>query len=361
MPRHILEGNQSAMICRPQQVATASPCSRQRLLPMFVLGAIVAVYADRCLSYETSMPPCPIVTAPVSLPYLAEGKNRGVAVPGFVDLGPSRPVIHGVNVSKWQEDVNLFRVKECGGLFAYIRISAGLNPYWEISFSTLWPQARAARLYPGPYHHLTFVPPEKPVHGVSSLGRGSSAKMEQVFAVLGESQANLFLDQMARLLSDPRWNLHLKYLPPMLDITEFPTAAGWAGVMTNERYQNVICSWIRTVEGARIFQGQRVIIFTEAARYLESHVEDAGCIKGTERMLWITDPTPAAADLLVGQRDDSPLRRLCDPDHGLAKCRFHQYTNRGGKALGSVTAGLNVSRFLGTATELLNLTRAPPK
>jgi GH25 family lysozyme M1 (1,4-beta-N-acetylmuramidase) len=76
---------------------------------------------------------------------------------GFVALSDGTPVVHGIDVSKWQGSVDFIKIASCGGRFAYIRLSAGQNPDNELEYRALWNNARYANLHVGPYHNLTFI------------------------------------------------------------------------------------------------------------------------------------------------------------------------------------------------------------
>src|SRR5690349_15150680 len=82
--------------------------------------------------------PCPIIQAPAQFEQKgadAESTtvpgNRGIMPGGFVSVA-DQPVVHGIDVSKWQASADFVRVKECGATFAYVRLSAGQNPDNEL-------------------------------------------------------------------------------------------------------------------------------------------------------------------------------------------------------------------------------------
>ena len=95
----------------------------------------------------------------------AVGSSRAVAVsaPRFGDYKPhpwdSRAPyshqVHGVDVSRWQGDIDWPKVAGDGIDFAYIKATEGRD-FSDRRFTTNWTAARAAGLEVGAYHYFTL-------------------------------------------------------------------------------------------------------------------------------------------------------------------------------------------------------------
>src|SRR5262249_20872329 len=106
---------------------------------------------------------CAIETANQGIAYKTQSPGIvGIAPRGFVIPNDKRPVVNGIDVSRWQEDVDFSKVRQCGGSFAYVRLSAGQSPENELRGRSLWGIARSNGLMVGGYHSLMLIDPEKP-------------------------------------------------------------------------------------------------------------------------------------------------------------------------------------------------------
>ena len=326
------------------------------LLALLAIALAASVQA-RALAQTPSIgsaPPsltltCKTTVAPVAGTFVDKGVNRGVAPPGFVSLGPDVPVEHGVDVSKWQQDVDPFVVKQCGGAFAYIRISAGRLGFNEVSYPSTWGQARAANLLVGGYHYLTFLPDSIEHHTLKA--DVSPQQITAEFEKLGHQQADLFLQRYRALRDDDlKRNPRAQFLPPMVDINDRKPLPVPFGEPKKEWVFATVCAFIDDVEREPWLHGQRLILFTDPGTFEERDFADAPCLKGGQRIVWVQYPSPGAGGLPETADDPSfeAVRELCNPADESRRCLFHQYTNRGGIPMGSLSEGLDLSRYLGS-------------
>ncbi|MEQ8739921.1 MAG: GH25 family lysozyme, partial [Hoeflea sp.] len=78
-----------------------------------------------------------------------------------VDFGRRHPdlyPVHGIDVSKWQGDIDWNKVKRAGVAFAFIKSTEG-GDHKDSRFEEYWRQARAAGIPHAPYHFYYFCRP----------------------------------------------------------------------------------------------------------------------------------------------------------------------------------------------------------
>jgi hypothetical protein len=316
----------------------------------------LAALTGVCQAYaQDFLPPptCKTVVAPVSGYFEAKAKNQGVATPGFV-YPASRGadgVVQGVDISKWQHDAYLQDIKQCGAKFAYIRISAGMLGFNETYYPSLWAQARESSLMVGAYHYLSPVPVSlKYVEDLSTV-KGPATYNIQEFVEAGHQQALLFATRYEQLRKyDLERTPHAQFLSPMVSVIDDTLLPGKIAVKP-EWYQATLCTFLADVEGRPWMKGRHVIIFTNPGLFERLQLATAPCLRGVKRTYWVQFPTPGAGDL----PDTPPIEALCHPPDQTRSCVLHQYTNRGGLPMGSLTEGLDLSRFLGTEDEFKSL------
>src|SRR5262245_58680410 len=103
------------------------PVFRKRLYRWhfcFPIALLVAVGLAPASSFAA---PCNPALISNKLPYHSDPRAPGVTTDRFLVPPGDRPVVHGVDVSKYQDLVDFEAVKSCGGSFAFIRLSAGVN------------------------------------------------------------------------------------------------------------------------------------------------------------------------------------------------------------------------------------------
>ncbi len=131
---------------------------------------------------------------------------------------PKGETLKGIDVSKWQGDIDWFSVASDGVDFAFIRVSDGLG-YPDPVFQTNWKEAHNVGIVRGVYQF--FRPGEDPV-----------------------AQAQYLLEQMGPLLEGD--------LPPVIDV-EVTDGQSDATIVANMQ------AWLDTVENAL---GVKPIIYT---------------------------------------------------------------------------------------------------
>lgn len=148
---------------------------------------------------------CKEVTAPAAFQIVwskdaKDAGNDGVKPLGFVDLRSAGPVVHGIDISSYQDEADFTSVKTCGAAFAYVRLSASTYKDNELKYRTHWANVRAAGLVPGPYHNLSVLPRE--VSNIRALktdlqGAAISTTIEQARASGGCSMIGPALEEIA--------------------------------------------------------------------------------------------------------------------------------------------------------------------
>jgi len=74
------------------------------------------------------------------------------------DFGPNNPhrhKVHGIDISKWQGDIDWRKVKASGVSFAFIKATEGKDRF-DPRFEEYWKQARQAGIAHAPYHFYYF-------------------------------------------------------------------------------------------------------------------------------------------------------------------------------------------------------------
>lgn len=107
--------------------------------------------------------------APVISPLTETGDDARMgfmAAPGFGDSDPfdwtgrkpSSYPVHGIDVSRYQGDIDWRRARASGVAFAYIKATEG-GDYVDPMFDTHWHQAKKAGVRHGAYHYYYFCRP----------------------------------------------------------------------------------------------------------------------------------------------------------------------------------------------------------
>ncbi|MDW5313123.1 GH25 family lysozyme [Rhizobium sp. PL01] len=137
---------------------------------------------------------------------------------------PQHHNIHGIDVSKWQGDIDWAKVKGSGVSFAFIKATEGKDRI-DAKFGEYWQQARAAGLPYAPYHFYYFC---------------STA----------DQQADWFIANVPK---------SAVYLPPVLDVE-------WNGESKTCRYRpsplTVQSEMKRFMDRLEAYYGKRPIIYT---------------------------------------------------------------------------------------------------
>lgn len=151
--------------------ARRGPRFGQRLTAMLALAAGLTLAGCSSSSLEADLQPIgnvkravDVVTAPVVAvtTLVAPGNGRyGDNKP--VDFGerhPDRYPVHGIDVSKWQGDINWAEVRRAGVAFAFLKATEG-GDHSDERFNSYWRGARAAGIPHAPYHFYYFCRPAR--------------------------------------------------------------------------------------------------------------------------------------------------------------------------------------------------------
>lgn len=326
-------------------------------------------YAQECLPQY----------APAAFPFKADPSspkghpvNVGIVTEGFVAL-KGVDVVHGIDVSKWQEDTDFSTLRRCLSViehgpeigkmhppFVYVRISAGENPDNETLYRSHWYTARNINLYVGPYHALVLTDSSTPT---SELDEEDLRKLKDINLLRAEHQANLFTERLGQLLlADPLDDVapgdHGKpYLPIVLALIDRPETPNSAAdrISFGKIYGAAACHWIDRVRESRSFQGQKVIIFTSASVFSDYDLYSAPCDLRADGV-WISQHTfdGTRRGVVDKSAEDLDVKKLCASPNG-DRCIFQQYTSYGGFSLFKKDAPLDLDRFYGTEVNLVAL------
>jgi GH25 family lysozyme M1 (1,4-beta-N-acetylmuramidase) len=181
---------------------------------------------------------------------------------------PDGDTLPGIDISKWQADVDWNAVANDGIVFAFVRVSDGLNTP-DNYFDQNWAEARAAGIYTGVYQF--FRPAQDPI-----------------------AQADLLLDRMGPLGPDD--------LPPVIDVED-------TGGLSGAQITDAIHTWVDRVEGQL---GVQPIIYT--GRYFWE--DNVGSSDFSGYPLWIAHYTQGCPNIPAQWSD----------------WVFHQYTDSGSVA-----------------------------
>jgi GH25 family lysozyme M1 (1,4-beta-N-acetylmuramidase) len=160
------------------------------------------------------------------------------------------PTVAGIDVSKWQGDMNWDQIAGAGVKFAFIRVNHGLDDVDE-KFAFNWPEARRVGIARGAYQY--FLPNEDAV-----------------------AQADLFLERLGPLEPGD--------LPPVLDVEN--TGGGMSADAVAER----VGQWMARVEPAL---GVKPIIYT--GKYFWQ--DNVGSSEFSDHPLWIANWNVTCPDL----------------------------------------------------------------
>lgn len=323
---------------------------RKYLLILLLLPSIS--YANECKTIQAS----------TDLEYVEKidsktGKptNFGVRTSGFVEDNNDEPVVHGIDVSKYQDETDFNRAYQCGAKFSYIRISGGTDVNNEHIFRTHWANARASGMLVGPYHNLSVLP-----KAIKRLLKMPTDKWANEIASLtpkaissAKYQANLFIDNLTEVINlDVRPDPIAKttfpsILPIALDISfdPFPNGSREYKKIYSPIYSAMVCTWIQTIEIK--VPKSKVILFISPEIY-DDYLNQNSC-KLNERLKWLKDHTKSGGK--QNYKTDSKTKEFCIVNNN-ETCIFQQYTSFGGFAIYDEKASLDLNRFYGSYDSL---------
>ncbi|ABR64927.1 GH25 family lysozyme [Sinorhizobium medicae] len=287
--------------------------------------------------------------------------NDGIKPHGFVRPSAEQPVIHGIDVSKYQDEADFSSVRDCGGRFAYVRLSGGTDPNNELLYRTHWANARASGLVPGPYHNFSVVPqllkavaetavPKRPqlLESIASQANESAAR-----------QADLFAERLTEVLQlDPEADRD--FLPIAVDLTARPLADDVGGhLAVKDLYGNMVCEFIRSISKTK-FATSPLVIFSE-----NDTLTHYGLVEKIEQcsrqkvLYWIRFRVSNGTPFFENNKDGM-FDNICSPREGeinskFGRCLIEQYTSYGGFAIFKDGSPLDLDRIFATETEFRQL------
>ncbi|WP_124892432.1 GH25 family lysozyme [Burkholderia sp. Bp9090] len=318
--------------------------------------------------------------APATFPFRADPSspkghpvNVGIVTKGFVALRDTK-VVHGIDVSKWQDQTDFTSLRQClevvdhsrgiGPMhapFVYVRLTAGEDPDNETLFRAHWYNARNQNLYAGPYHSL--VVKDSPT-ATASMNEGDFTKIRNENLMSADVQANTFVKRFGHLLlADPLRDVapgdHGKpYLPIVLALMERPQQRYGDDDrrVIGKAYGASACRWIETVHRHPSFAGQRIIVFTSASIFSDYDLGNAPCDLRAGG-IWISLHTSDGSRDGVDRTEPTAraIADLCKTPDGTNRCIFQQYTSYGGFALFGKDSPLDLDRFYGSEADLTAL------
>jgi GH25 family lysozyme M1 (1,4-beta-N-acetylmuramidase) len=280
--------------------------------------------------------------------------NFGVEVARFVVPTGAPAVVHGVDVSKYQDAVDFEMLKTCGGDFAYVRLSAGVNPDSELRYRDLWKNARSVGFFVGGYHNLNLIEPKT---SFKNLPADEQTKLVDDNVGRAKAQAQTFLTRLSEMrdlevkgADDQGANV---MLPPVLDLSWRPQARFGSAAMEayGVGYREAVCAWIDSVRASRQFSIDHVVLFVTPQAYADMKLDELGCLKSDDGF-WVSVHTRTGDGLT--QADDKTaaiLNRMCGSD-GQNRCWFQQYTSFGKFALFGADVSMDLDRFFGSKDDL---------
>ncbi len=317
------------------------------------------------LSTTASAANCEIVVASDNLPFSQKldsisGKptDFGVRATGFIVDDVTEKVVHGIDVSKYQDETDFLKAYKCGARFAYIRLSGGTDKNNEKIFRVHWANARASGMLVGPYHNLSVLPT-----AIRRIGRLPLSQWKgEIENLLPKStssakyQANIFLENLREVISlDIRPDPILKtanpaMLPVVIDSSFDPFPSGTPAMkdLYAPVYANMVCTWIKSVEEK--VPNAKAILFTSPEIYSTYLSKNQCNLAGINKWIRYHPRTGGRYDL----SENEAIREMCL--HGASnKCIMQQYTSFGGFALYNENASLDLNRFYGDYESIKSL------
>lgn len=127
-----------------------------RTIRILAGAALLGVLLSACTSRNASGPHMPgglAMPTPHGHPVFADGDPHD-----GVGTSPSRYPVHGIDVSRWQGDIDWAQARAAGISFAYIKATEG-GDLIDPMFRSYWDGSRTAGLRRGAYHYFYFCRP----------------------------------------------------------------------------------------------------------------------------------------------------------------------------------------------------------
>ena len=284
--------------------------------------------------------------------------DSGISPSGFVDLSDGTPVIHGIDVSKYQDDVSLIPVQSCGGRFAYVRVSSGSFEKNELQGRTLFANARAANLIPGPYHHLMVLQDDEAKllsFSPAQIGHWID-KNQNRYLESAQRQAELFARKTSEVFKLDTGSSRGR-MPFAIDLSERPLVKGTPEQKQaiGKLYTAMVCKFIQALKSSATWpngdrpQDDRIVLFTDPVEFENYNFSSAPC-NASDVKIWVKY-RPTDGDTFAKTVSPLLLSKVCGPMPDHSRCLLEQYTSFGGFALFKPGAPLDLDRFLGTEQE----------
>ncbi|WP_077381860.1 GH25 family lysozyme [Mesorhizobium prunaredense] len=293
--------------------------------------------------------------------------NDGIKPSGFVKPSIDRPVIHGIDISKYQDEADFRSVKDCGGSFAYVRLSGGTNPDNELLYRTHWANTRASDMIPGPYHNFSVIP-----HLLKNVATAPSGKRSELIKALtpeamgsAKKQAALFSTRLAEVLSlDPSNNK--AYLPIAIDLSVRPLADDESSRQEiGTLYGAMVCEFIGKVSKGE-FGKSPIVLFSDPDTFEYYRlIEKADSCSQQDVLIWIRHRT-FDGSAFYDHDADGFFKDICKigeegKDNQAGRCLIEQYTSFGGFALFKNGSPLDLDRIFASEQEFQALWQGSEK
>jgi hypothetical protein len=266
-----------------------------------------------------------------------------------------RPTVHGIEVSKFRETVDLRRAYECGARFVYIRLSAG-QPWTEDLWRILWDRASALNMATlstlgigarpmlvGGYHTLSFG-------GSVPIGRMLKASPSLIQALVSE-QAEEFVKRYSDGVRSFQAGERSPQLPFALRLDLNRVAARQTPSL-RQTYKDSICQWIAQVSHRTGIGLSGFMLAVTPGEYQDYELDDLTCDPSRRVKIWLIyfsnyGDTPSAARPELANR----IARMCEGVGHTDRCVLHEYTENGRLSFEGHPNGVGLLRFIGTQVE----------
>lgn len=157
------------LFARPGPVSTRTGSSTlPALATLLVIGA-TGLSGCNLTSLEDSLQPIgnakrsavkTLVPNVKKLPPPGNGRYGDSAPVDFGKRHPDRYPVHGIDISKWQGDINWAEVRKAGIAFVFMKATEG-GDHTDSRYEEYWRGARAAGIAHAPYHFYYFCRPAR--------------------------------------------------------------------------------------------------------------------------------------------------------------------------------------------------------
>ena len=157
------------LFARPGPVSTRTRSSTlPALATLLVIGA-TGLSGCNSTSLEDSLQPIgnskrsavkTLVPNVKKLPPPGNGRYGDSAPVDFGKRHPDRYPVHGIDISKWQGDINWNEVRKAGIAFVFMKATEG-GDHTDSRYEEYWRGARAAGIAHAPYHFYYFCRPAR--------------------------------------------------------------------------------------------------------------------------------------------------------------------------------------------------------